>query len=94
MQGGCTALEDGIVLAQQLKAIWPSRDNMSLQGALRAYEQARAARCVPLTVRSNLIGRVAQGGNPVVALARDAMVPVIVKPDMFFEHTLFNCGSL
>eukprot|EP00892_Ulva_mutabilis_P008071 jgi/Ulvmu1/5636/UM023_0176.1 len=93
-QGGCTALEDGIVLAQQLKAVWPSGRGTSVQAALRAYERARAARCVPLTVRSNLIGRIAQGSNPVLAQARDMVVPVIVKPEMFFEHTLFDCGNL
>lgn len=67
---------------------------MVVQTALRSYEQARAERCVPLTVRSNLIGRIAQGSNPTVVLARDAVVPVIVKPEMFFEHTLFDCGQL
>lgn len=94
MQGGCTALEDGIVLAQQLKAAWGTDDSAAIQTALRSYEQVRARRCVPLTVRSNLIGRIAQGSSPVVAQARDAVVPVIVKPGMFFEHTLYDCGQL
>lgn len=81
------------MLARELKAAWHG-DSAKLQAALRSYELARAQRCVPLTIRSNLIGRIAQGGSLVQDSARDALVPLIVKPEMFFEHTLFDCGTL
>lgn len=81
-------------MARQLQAAWSSSDEAAVSRALRSYEQARARRCVPLTIRSNFIGRIAQGGSPALAAARDMVVPLIVKPEMFFEHTLFDCGQL
>ena len=82
-QGGCTALEDALVLARSLQEQRVptlaaqlgdgsssggdgeqrrQRAAEAVQAALRRYEQQRAKRCLPLTVRSNLMGAALQVG--------------------------------
>jgi hypothetical protein len=56
LQGGCTALEDGIILARMLRQVWDSSDSRVIERALREFEENRTARCLPLVVRSHLIG--------------------------------------
>lgn len=79
-QGGCTALEDGLVLARCLQQEGVPAAAAALQdggggqerrqqaadavrGALRRYEAQRAKRCLPLTVRSHLMGAALQVGG-------------------------------
>jgi 2-polyprenyl-6-methoxyphenol hydroxylase-like FAD-dependent oxidoreductase len=91
MQGGCVALEDGIVLAQQLSKVWETAD---LQSALEAYERARARRCLPLTIRSRGMGVILQSALPPVVLLRDAVISRFLDPGHFFDHALFDVGPL
>lgn len=83
-QGGCTALEDGLVLARCLQQEGAPAAAAALQdggsggsggqeaqqraaeavrAALRRYEAERAKRCLPLTVRSHLMGAALQVGG-------------------------------
>lgn len=87
------ALEDGIVLARELKAAWSS-DAAALQAALRNYETARAKRCLPLTIRSRGMGVLLQSALPPVVFARDAAISTLFQPAHFFDHTLFDCGTI
>jgi 2-polyprenyl-6-methoxyphenol hydroxylase-like FAD-dependent oxidoreductase len=82
-QGGCTALEDSLVLARCLQQQGAPALAAALQqgggsgssggsqqqqvaaaaavrAALRQYEWERATRCLPLTVRSHVMGAVLQ----------------------------------
>jgi 2-polyprenyl-6-methoxyphenol hydroxylase-like FAD-dependent oxidoreductase len=65
-QGGCVALEDGVELAAAVTRALHSSPSPSspaqstLEAALRRYEARRAQRCLPLTVRSNLMGAALQ----------------------------------
>ena len=80
-QGGCTALEDSLVLARCLQQQGAPALAAALQqcggssgrqqqqqaaaaaavrAALRQYERERATRCLPLTVRSHVMGAVLQ----------------------------------
>jgi len=97
-QGGCMALEDGIVLAQQLQAVWGAEDGdesaAALDGALQRYEQERARRVLPVAVRSRGMGAVLQSGLPPVVFARDNVVKRVLDISHFFDHTLFDCGTL
>jgi 2-polyprenyl-6-methoxyphenol hydroxylase-like FAD-dependent oxidoreductase len=90
-QGGCVALEDGIVLTRHLQGVW-SRSDRDIETALRRYEEERLNRCLKLVVRSNLIGTLAQSANPLLMLARDT---VAQRQDAahFFDHALYDCGS-
>lgn len=87
------ALEDGIVLARELKSAWSS-DAGALQSALKAYETARAKRCLPLAVRSRGMGAVLQSPLPPVVFARDTVISTVFQPSHFFDHTLFDCGTV
>ena len=69
-QGGCVGLEDTVVLAQAVASAAPSTAGSytsqplafkaSLEGALRGYEHKRSARCLPLTMRANIMGALLQ----------------------------------
>lgn len=66
-QGGCQAIEDGVVLGECLAA--PG----SVEDALRAYEARRVKRANALVVRSHQVGRVAQWENGAARFVRDAL---------------------
>ncbi|RKG90889.1 FAD-dependent oxidoreductase [Corallococcus sp. CA049B] len=66
-QGGCQAIEDGVVLGECLAA--PG----SVEDALRAYESRRVKRANALVVRSHQVGRVAQWENGAARFVRDAL---------------------
>ncbi|MGE6762328.1 FAD-dependent monooxygenase [Corallococcus interemptor] len=66
-QGGCQAIEDGVVLGECLAA--PG----SVEDALRAYESRRVKRANALVVRSHQVGRVAQWETGVARFVRDAL---------------------
>lgn len=109
-QGGCTALEDGLVLARCLQqqqvpflAAVLRGDGSGQQrqvaaeavrGALRRYERERAVRCLPLTVRSHLMGAALQAPIPPLAFARDLFVQNAFNPAHFLDHATYDCGRL
>ncbi|MFB1482156.1 FAD-dependent monooxygenase [Corallococcus sp. RDP092CA] len=66
-QGGCQAIEDGVVLGECLAA--PGR----VEDALRAYEARRVKRANTLVVRSLQVGRVAQWESGLACFVRDAL---------------------
>lgn len=74
-QGGCTALEDAVVLARALANAVQSgaaittvatsgsglqQQQQRLETALRGFEAERSGRCLPLTVRANIMGLLLQ----------------------------------
>jgi 2-polyprenyl-6-methoxyphenol hydroxylase-like FAD-dependent oxidoreductase len=66
--GGCTAIEDGVVLARHLNGAGP------VAAALRAYERERASRTGPITAASWRMGRVGQWSNPLACALRDRLL--------------------
>ncbi|NBD09391.1 FAD-dependent monooxygenase [Corallococcus silvisoli] len=66
-QGGCQAIEDGVVLAECLTA--PG----SVEDALRAYEAIRVKRANAMVVRSHQVGRMAQWESTAARFVRDAL---------------------
>lgn len=110
-QGGCTALEDAVVLARCLQQEGAPALAAALQAsgggsggrqgaaaAVRAafgkYERQRTARCLPLTVRSYVMGATLQSALPPVVLARDAFVASAFNPAHFLDHAAYDCGRL
>jgi 2-polyprenyl-6-methoxyphenol hydroxylase-like FAD-dependent oxidoreductase len=65
-QGACQAIEDAIVLADQLRRAG------NTEGALRAYEKLRQRRTARITTESFRIGRVCQWENSVACWLRNA----------------------
>lgn len=103
-QGGCTAIEDAVVLARHLGpllhsssrggAAASSSDAGALAGALRVYERERVARTLPLTVRAFMFGAVLQLPYAPVVAARNLFLEKGFKPGSFLDHTRFDVGSL
>lgn len=98
-QGGCTALEDAVVLARVLKSCGLTsdsaikRDVASLHQAFRIYERQRAKRTLPLTVRAHAMGFALQLNSAPVCFARDLFVEKAFSPAHFLDHTEFDCTS-
>jgi len=67
-QGACQALEDAVVLAQQLQT------HPDLYSALRAYEAARIPRTTMIVNRSLRVGQVGQWANPIAVAGRNGLV--------------------
>jgi 2-polyprenyl-6-methoxyphenol hydroxylase-like FAD-dependent oxidoreductase len=98
-QGGCTALEDAVVLARVLKSCGLTsesairKDVASLHQAFRIYERQRAKRTLPLTVRAHAMGFALQMDSAPVCFARDLFVEKAFSPAHFLDHTEFDCTS-
>lgn len=104
-QGGCTAIEDAVVLARQLAPLLQTSSSSSasrssrldaaaVAGALREYEAERSSRCLPLTVRSYAFGAALQLPYAPVIAARDLFMENLFQPAHFLDHTEFDCGGL
>jgi 2-polyprenyl-6-methoxyphenol hydroxylase-like FAD-dependent oxidoreductase len=108
-QGGCTALEDAVVLARTLrKEGAPALAEDSRRGAdgarvalagavrsaVRSYERERVARCLPLTVRAHAMGVVLQLPQARVVAARDFFVERFFRAGHFLDHADYDCGQL
>ncbi|PRW58015.1 zeaxanthin chloroplastic-like [Chlorella sorokiniana] len=117
-QGGCTALEDALVLGRSLQQAGAPALAAALQDSLAGggaggtaqrqqqaaaaavreaigrYERERTQRCLPLTVRSHLMGAALQSNLPPVVLARDLFVQRAFSPAHFLDHAAYDCGRL
>jgi 2-polyprenyl-6-methoxyphenol hydroxylase-like FAD-dependent oxidoreductase len=65
-QGACQAIEDGVFLGRFLKGDADPAD------ALRRYEQKRIERTAPIAKRAGMQGKLMQGDNPAIRVARYA----------------------
>jgi 2-polyprenyl-6-methoxyphenol hydroxylase-like FAD-dependent oxidoreductase len=79
-QGGCMALEDGLVLAKCVAG------EASLELALRRYESLRRARTRHVQNRSWLIGNIGQWQNRVAVAGRGVVTSLL--PARLFERNL------
>lgn len=102
-QGGCTALEDAVVLARELKGAMEgvvatggdraaAARAAAAEAALRRYEDERWRRCLPLTVRAWAFGAALQLPWAPVTAARDLFMQRAFKPAHFLDHTAYDCG--
>ena len=76
-QGGCQAIEDGLVLARALAK------RSDVPAALRSYESERIARTSPIVSRSREAGVVAQFENPLACRVRDFLFAKIPRSVLF-----------
>jgi 2-polyprenyl-6-methoxyphenol hydroxylase-like FAD-dependent oxidoreductase len=70
-QGGCQAIEDGLVLARHLSG---ARD---VPAALRAYESERIPRTSFIVTASRRVGQMGQIGSPIFCKLRDVALGMI-----------------
>ncbi|WOL18890.1 hypothetical protein Cni_G27687 [Canna indica] len=97
-QGGCSALEDGVVLAKclgealcggQLKEDEESR----IEAALQKYARARRWRAFDLVATSIMLGFIQEGGNGFLALLRDQVLSGFML-NKYFSEAGFDFGKL
>ncbi|DBA84691.1 TPA: hypothetical protein ACH3X1_005947 [Trebouxia sp. C0004] len=106
-QGGCTALEDAVILARKVNALLhPSQAKGERQHSLRSvatsdliqvlreYENERKSRTRLITVRSNLMGQALQIPFAPVCSLRNFVVRNIYSPRHFLDHANYDCGQL
>lgn len=91
-QGGCTAIEDAVVLARCVQA---ARGDVA--GALAMYERARYSRTARLVRQSRLLGWFGQRRGEAMCAARDAvfraMAPLTMD-SMFLEFGRYDAGGV
>ena len=65
-----------------------------LQEALRAYETERMMRCLPLSVRANLMGQALQLPLAPVTAFRNFFIGKAFSPAHFLSHATYDCGKI
>ncbi|KAG6525401.1 monooxygenase 2-like [Zingiber officinale] len=98
-QGGCLALEDGVVLARCLAEALcgggngEEEQNRRVEVALKEYEKARKWRAFTLVVGSFAFGFVQESGNWFLRLVRERLLPGFLVDRLFIAGS-FDCGEL
>ena len=88
-QGGCCALEDAVEIAKFLK------QSGDVSEAISSYQKSRAIRCIPIAIKSYIIGFALQIDNPAICYIRDSfIVPKVFSPKSFLNHTVWECPKL
>ncbi|KAF8721257.1 hypothetical protein HU200_023183 [Digitaria exilis] len=96
-QGGCAALEDGVVLARCLgEALAGEEDaveNERIEAALREYARIRRWRSVELIATAYTVGFIQQSNNVIVSFLRDKFLSGVLAGKLLkmAEH---DCGTL
>lgn len=102
-QGGCTALEDGVVLARVLSRVLEANSGQDLsvneemkriELALDAYTKERRQRMFSVAVQSNIIGRIVHADGKFFCSVRDAILPHVLTSNSFVNPSLYDCGQL
>lgn len=83
-QGGCTALEDGVILANAINK------HASMARSFKEYEIERTKRCLPLTMRSWAMGTALHIPFPPVVAVRDAFISNLFDPSHFLDHACYS----
>jgi 2-polyprenyl-6-methoxyphenol hydroxylase-like FAD-dependent oxidoreductase len=95
-QGGCTAIEDAVVLARQLAPVlkFSSSNTQAVEACLRSFEAERSRRCLAITVRANAFGAALQIPFEPVCTIRNTFLEQAFNPAHFLDHTAYDCGTL
>ncbi|KAL1343146.1 hypothetical protein AAHE18_09G208200 [Arachis hypogaea] len=83
-QGGCSALEDGVVLARCLGRI---------EEAMKKYSNERRWRGIDLISTSYMVGFIQQGGSKLVGFMRDKLLATFLG-GLLLKKSDFDCGKL
>jgi 2-polyprenyl-6-methoxyphenol hydroxylase-like FAD-dependent oxidoreductase len=88
-QGGCLAIEDGVVLARCLG----DADSHDAATALRAYESARIARTTRIVKRSWRIAGLGRWKHPAALALRDRLMSVVLRGPALKDHRRFAASD-
>ncbi|KAK7280580.1 hypothetical protein RJT34_25644 [Clitoria ternatea] len=101
-QGGCCALEDGVVLARCLAEAFSQKpvrhikvmeQYKKIEAGLRKYAEQRRWRSIDISTTSYILGFVLQGDLDLVAHCRDKVFPTFLA-ELLLNKSDFDCGKL
>uniref|UniRef100_A0ACD5TU25 Uncharacterized protein n=1 Tax=Avena sativa TaxID=4498 RepID=A0ACD5TU25_AVESA len=97
-QGGCSALEDGVVLARCLgEAVLGESETGTekdrIEAALRKYAGMRRWRSVRLVGTAYVVGFVQQSGNAIVSFLREKVLAGVLARSLL-KMADYDCGTL
>ncbi|XP_062216766.1 monooxygenase 2-like isoform X2 [Phragmites australis] len=98
-QGGCSALEDAIILARCLgKAVLDEgarggAENKRIEAGLREYAEIRRWRSVQLIATAYMVGFIQQSNNVIVSFLRDKFLSGLLARRLL-KMADYNCGTL
>jgi len=96
-QGGCAALEDGVVLARCLGEAFVGAGNdgghACVKAALERYAQERRWRAIRLVTAAYVVGFVQQSSNPAIKFLREKFLSGLLARVMV-DMADFDCGKL
>ena len=97
-QGGCAALEDGVVLARCLGEAFVGTSGggggrSADEAALERYVQERRWRAIRLVTAAYVVGFVQQSSNPVVKFLREKFLSGLMAK-LMVDMADYDCGKL
>ncbi|CAM0151071.1 unnamed protein product [Urochloa decumbens] len=101
-QGGCSALEDGVILARCLgealaaagkDAMGGSAGSQRVESGLREYARIRRWRSVELVATAYTLGIIQQSDNAIISILRDKFLSGVLAGRLF-KMADYDCGSL
>jgi 2-polyprenyl-6-methoxyphenol hydroxylase-like FAD-dependent oxidoreductase len=96
-QGGCSALEDGVVLARCLgEAVVAEEAGMEkarIESALRKYARLRRWRSIRLVGTAYMVGFVQQSDNAIVSFLRENVLAGVLARTLL-KMADYDCGTL
>lgn len=94
-QGGCSALEVGVVLARCLAEafVGSGGGSMSVEAALKKYVGERRWRAIRLVTAAYVVGFVQQSSNPVVKFLREKFLSGRLAK-LMVDMADYDCGKL
>ncbi|CAN6285629.1 unnamed protein product [Urochloa humidicola] len=94
-QGGCAALEDGVVLARCLGDALVGKDaeNERIEAGLREYARIRRWRSVELIATSYTIGFIQESNHAIVSFLRDKFLSGVLAGRLL-KMADYDCGTL
>ncbi|RLN43075.1 FAD-dependent urate hydroxylase-like isoform X1 [Panicum miliaceum] len=98
-QGGCSALEDGVVLARCLGEALVGKDAMGspesdrVEAGLREYARIRRWRSVELIATAYTVGFIQQSNNAIVSFLRDKFLSGVLAGRLL-KMADYDCGTL
>lgn len=97
-QGGCCALEDGVVLARCLAEAFSKKpkeeeEYKRIEESLKKYASERKWRCIDLITASYIVGYIQQSGSKFVNFFRDKILATFLAVQLL-KKSDFDCGQL
>ena len=101
-QGGCCALEDGVVLARSLAEAFSKKpkdeeeeeeEYKRIEESLKKYANERKWRCIDLITASYIVGYIQQSGSKFVNFLRDKILATFLAVQLL-KKSDFDCGQL